>query len=645
MSYGDKNLHLSLWEPQSPDFFTREIDQAVLNGSADVALHSAKDLSVPIAEELEIYALTEGGDPSDALVSQSGLGLSQLPAGARIGTSSPSRRDQLRILRPDIEFVPIRGTIEKRLGYIDDGRADAIVVARIALDRLGLQHRITEILSIETHPLQGKLAVVGPRGSSRLRSIFKPINIRRNWGSVILAGAGPGNPELVTLQVQRAIEQADIIFYDALVNPEILQNTCGELVYVGKRRAAHSHPQHEINQLLAEAAMQGKSVLRLKGGDPMIFGRVSEEIEYLQSRLIDIQIFPGITAASAAAAFSGIPLTERGNAASLSFYSAYPASHIQVPPEGTAVYYMSSHNLHEIIQLWAEHYPDPVDRKEIGFALIHNASQVNQHTWKYSLDELNGLLAQQVDAPTFPAPLLVIAGRTIRPADHCSWWECLPSVWHTGTQTPKIAFAQKKRYQQIPLIEIAEPENPPDVSEQLSRLETGSWIIFTSRHGVRWFFTHLHRCNLDTRALSGFRIAAVGKVTASELTQHGIHADLVPEVESSTGLVEAFRRMNASPVKIWIPSSNLYLASLKKGMEELGHQVTRTIVYTNRPKNPDHITSTDMDWPWNEIHFTSPSTVHQFFRLFPKGPPESIQLSAIGTATWQALQEQIDAQI
>ena len=631
-----------MWEPQSADFFTREIDQAVLEGTADIALHSAKDLPIPLPRELELYAVSEGGDPRDALVSRNNLTLSRLPQGARVGTSSPSRRDQLKQLRADLQIVPIRGTIGERLQWIEDGRVDAVVVAKVALDRLGWSQRIADILPIQTHPLQGKLAAVGRRGDATLRSLLAGIDTRRHWGSVILAGAGPGHPELLTLQVQRAIEQAEIIFYDALVNPSILAAAHGECVFVGKRKGDHSHPQHEINQMIAEAAMNGKQVLRLKGGDPMIFGRASEEIEYLRNRLIDIAVYPGITAASAAAAFCEIPLTERGTAASVTFCTAWPEEHIRVPNEGTAVYYMSSHNLPAIVKRCSQQFTQPEDRSRIGIALVYNASRENQQTWQYSLAELQSMFASPAPPQRFPSPLLVIVGRSVRTGCRHNWWERQPLVWLTGTTGSTGRRSPRSRYSELPLIRITEPQTPTDVTGKLAELQPGDWILFTSRHGVSYFFTALRNAEADTRSLAGLNIGAVGHVTAAELERHGISADLIPATESSSGVVREFSSRKLKPARVWIPGSNRYLPTLQDGLSRLGHSVSRDSVYNNQPNTPADLPQGEQDWIWDEIHFTSPSTVQQFFHLFPEGPPAQagIKLTAIGSATEQALQQQ-----
>jgi len=311
-SLGDKNKQQSLLDGSSPsDFFTRELDQALSTDRADIAIHSAKDLPYPLPAGLEVIALFNASDPSDSLVSREHLTLLQLPAGARVGTSSPMRKKNLQKLRPDLTVVGIRGTIEERIALVDKGEIDALIVATCALKRLGLESRIAEVLPFETHPLQGFLAITALQHREDLRTLFSAREIRSSWGKVTLVGFGPGNPDFLTLAGERAIREADILFYDDLLDASFLNRYQAQKLYVGKRSGKHYKQQDEINVLLLEAARSGKQVVRLKGGDPMIFAHAGEEIEYLQSNLIEVTVIPGITTASALAALSKVSLTHR----------------------------------------------------------------------------------------------------------------------------------------------------------------------------------------------------------------------------------------------------------------------------------------------------------------------------------------------
>lgn len=177
-SFGDKRLDISLLKGQAPDdMFTRELDEALLNGEADVAIHSAKDLPIALNPQIEVIALYEATDKTDSLVSNNNLTLATLPSGSRVGTSSPLRQKELLALRPDLQVVGIRGTIEERVAQVRSGKYDAVIVATCALKRLGMQNEIAEILPFATHPMQGRLAVTALKSRPELKQIFAPQSI------------------------------------------------------------------------------------------------------------------------------------------------------------------------------------------------------------------------------------------------------------------------------------------------------------------------------------------------------------------------------------------------------------------------------------------------------------------------------------
>jgi uroporphyrin-III C-methyltransferase len=227
---------------------------------------------------------------------------------------------------------------------------------------------------------------------------------RSSFGKVWLVGFGPGDPELLTIKGYKLIKTADIIFYDDLLNKEFLLKFPSEKVYVGKRKGNHSIEQAEINELLYEAAVSGKTVVRLKGGDPMLFAHGGEEIEYLERRHIEVEVVPGITAALAAAAFTHVPLTHRGIASSVSFITGHANREIHVPLSGTLVYYMGASNLRTIAE--------EVVRKgwpaDTPVLLVYNVSGIDQ-------EEYCTTLQKTIDQPgQYKTPLIIIIGEVVR---------------------------------------------------------------------------------------------------------------------------------------------------------------------------------------------------------------------------------------
>lgn len=231
------------------DFFTDAIDLALLEGKADIAVHSAKDLPWHLHEGLKIFALTKGLDDKDAWAGR--VHWKDLPLKARVGTSSVLRQKQVLLLRPDLTIVNIRGTIQERLQLIKEGKVDGIVAAACALTRLKLGSEIKDIFPWEGMPLQGQLAVVGRPKDHELEQLFSIIDVRCHYGKVTLVGAGPGDRELITLKGVKALEAADCVFYDYLVDAGLLKYAGhAEHIYVGKRKGEHSLPQEELSRLL-----------------------------------------------------------------------------------------------------------------------------------------------------------------------------------------------------------------------------------------------------------------------------------------------------------------------------------------------------------------------------------------------------------
>ncbi len=222
-------------------------------------------------------------------------------------------------------------------------------------------------------------------------------------GKVWLVGFGPGDPELLTIKGYKLLKTADVIFYDDLVNKEFLLKFRAEKIYVGKRKGNHSIEQTEINLLLYEAAISGKTVIRLKGGDPMLFAHGGEEIEYLERRHIEVGVVPGVTAALAAAAFTHIPLTHRGIASSVSFITGHATRQIHVPLSGTLVYYMGASNLRYIAEEVVKKGWSP----DTPVLLVYNVSGSDQ-------EEYYSTLQETIDQPVrYKTPLIIIIGEVV----------------------------------------------------------------------------------------------------------------------------------------------------------------------------------------------------------------------------------------
>jgi len=633
-SYGDKHLALSLLDGQAPaDVFTRELDEELRSGRSDFAVHSAKDLPHPLPADLDLVALLPASDQTDSLACRAGLGptLDDLAPGSRVGTSSALRQTELKALRPDLEVVGIRGTIEQRLAQLDRGAYEAVIVATCALRRLGLDHRIGQVLPFETNPLQGHLAVTARKGRGDVRDLWSVVDLRRTWSRVALVGAGPGDPQLLTLRAAQLLRSAQIVFSDSLANAEILRGLKAEVRFVGKRGDAGGEQQDKINQALAEAARKGTRVVRLKGGDPMIFGRGTEEREYLEARLIEVEVVPGISSAVAASSYSSVPLTERGISNSVAFCLGAPVERIGVPDAQTLVFYMASATLAAIVDKVLESGRSP----GTAVALVRNASLPDQQVWIRSLGDLRDELAARPEHP-YGSPLLAFIGPVVRPDRASSWFDRLPRVWYTGTDpTPELAPARRICR---PLIEIRPVEDPSALDSVLTSLRSFRWVVFTSRHAVKAAFDRLDALGFDTRWFSGAKVAAVGRTTALALVGHGLRADLVPEVETAKGLLEALAQGSvlAPGSRVWLPCSDQAPPTLENGLTALGARVEKTVAYHNVEVElcPPDIDLEALD----QVILTSGSTARAFARFFPT-PPAGLLLIPRGESTARVLGE------
>lgn len=670
-SYGDKNQQISLLNGEAPaDIFTRELDDAIRQGDADIAIHSAKDLPYPLPEDIEVIALFPAFDTTDSLVSRDHKKLAELPAGSIIGTSSPLRKKGLNELRPDLTIKGIRGCIEERVQQVKDGKYDAAIVATCALKRLGMEDEIAEVLPFPTHPLQGFLAITALKESQALQQAFASKSILDKQGTVSLVGFGPGDPDLLTIKAAKAIDAADIIFYDDLIDDSYLADKKAEKIYVGKRAGYHHKEQADINRLLLEAARKGKNVVRLKGGDPMIFAHGSEEIEYLESNLIKVNVIPGITTASALAASQKISLTHRDFSSSVALVSGHTPQPV-TPDAETLVYYMGAKQLQTIAtQL--------IDKEGWAFntpvLLTYNVSRPDEQTFETTLWNLrNG------EMQNLPTPLIALIGY-VAGLKHHQASDIKPTLY-TGT-LPAIE-KRKADYTYTPLIEISYhpsyftkilEDNYCEHYDGKSFTEYCEWdesqalyYIFTSQYGVQ---ATLDYYDLILKEQEEHVFISIGDTTTEALHKAGVKDVIQVEQDNRYGVIEWFKkekeRLDAARPQydhsyelfekmdldnydheladfvyryenrlVFYPHSSLSPEDIPLALQELGFNVLSAVVYNNElPKNPRRVNLNH----FKRIVFTSPSTIDNFIKLYGK-LPENTEFITRGPITQAHLEE------
>lgn len=657
-SYGDKNQQISLLNGEAPaDIFTRELDDAIRQGDADIAIHSAKDLPYPLPEDIEVIALFPAFDTTDSLVSRDHRKLAELPAGSIIGTSSPLRKKGLNELRPDLTIKGIRGCIEGRVRQVKDGKYDAAIVATCALKRLGMEDEIAEVLPFPTHPLQGFLAITAKKGSQALKQAFASKSILDKQGSVSLVGFGPGDPDLLTIKAAKAIDAADIIFYDDLIDDSYLTDKKAEKIYVGKRAGYHHKEQADINRLLLDAAREGKNVVRLKGGDPMIFAHGSEEIEYLESNLIKVNVIPGITTASALAASQKISLTHRDFSSSVALVSGHTPQPV-TPDAETLVYYMGAKQLQVIAtQL--------IDKEGWAFntpvLLTYNVSRPDEQTFETTLWNLrNG------EMQNLPTPLIALIGN-VAGLKHHQASDIKPTLY-TGT-LPAIE-KRKADYTYTPLIEInykidhewgLEDIGISPISKEwhdgewslgLDYYSDISYLLFTSQYAVKGFIRVVEDTDYQKYTNKDLKVISIGTTTTEALHKAGFKDVIQVDEDNRYGVIEWFKKerpkfLERHPIKIeygeefeeipavLYPCSSLSPDDIPEALFALRYNVTKWTVYNNElPKNPRRVNLNH----FKRIVFTSPSTIDNFINLYGK-LPENTEFITRGPITQEHLEE------
>ncbi|MHC4425209.1 MAG: uroporphyrinogen-III C-methyltransferase [Planctomycetota bacterium] len=454
-------------------------------------------------------------------------------------------------------------------------------------------------------------------------------------GRVYLVGAGPGDVELITLKAHELICQADVILHDHLIPIELLQlaKATAEVISVGKFASKHTMSQGQINALLIEKAGDNKTVLRLKGGDPFLFGRGGEEAEACAEAGVDFELVPGVTSALAAPSYAGIPPTHRDFTPNIAIVTGHrkDEKEIEIPNAGTIVFLMGVANIQKIIDSLLKAGWSPQTR----IAAVENGTLYNQRV-------VTGMLksfVQTVQGADLRTPAVFVVGKVVELHEKLNWFGKKPRVLVLGTHPEKYRHLGTIVHR--PIVECAGLEDYAYVDEILKRLEEFDWLVFTSANGARFFFERLQLTGSDARALSSMKVAAIGKTTARRLTAFGILADLVPDRESSAGLLEKFGTLDMKNKKVLLPQAKVASRELPEGLAALGAAVEEVPVYMTVEIEPAGVDFEHID----QILFTSGSTVRAFAKKFGQVPPH-VKAYCLGPPTQEeARKNGIDTEI
>ena len=659
VTHGDKVLDKPLGEIGGKGVFTKEIEEKLLDKTIDIAVHSAKDVPMELADGLCLGAVLLRDDNRDVILKRKET--KKIGAGSIIGTSSLRREIQIKQISPDVTIKSLRGNVGTRIDKLKSGEYDAIILAAAGLKRLGLDNDKEldyiypdeekfisaagqGILAIECRNgdlkdvmaalddrkaricleaereflkcLDGscnapcgahctvdehgfnfrgmyaydgktpKYAVINEKTDEQWEKISEPVNADNtdlefaanlakrlvdvlksgNKGMVSLVGAGPGKRDYLSIEALRCIKKADVIVYDALISPSILNEAKmdAELIYVGKRADTIYKKQPEINELLVNLALSGKYVVRLKGGDPFIFGRGGEEALALKKAGIRYEIVSGISSSYSVPASAGIPVTHRGAASSVHIITGHehPAKpsealdfSVIAKEEGTLVFLMGLRSLGNICEKLIKNGKN----EGTPVAVISKGMTAKQRSVYGNLLTIK----DEVRKNNIEAPAIIVVGDVVGVGKQiCEWQSKNEKKVLSGkrilvTGSRNMADSLEKEFEQYggETIAISLVETIPDYSDCddiFNNLEKYSWFIFTSANGVNIFFDRLRNLRVDIRKLANARFAVVGTSTKKALEKYGLYADFIPSKFTSKILAEELSKELTDKDKILI---------------------------------------------------------------------------------------------
>ena len=475
-------------------------------------------------------------------------------------------------------------------------------------------------------------------------------------GTVYLVGAGSGDPGLISLRGVECLRRADVVLYDGLVNPLILRHSQATAERTSRAMGPDGRriDQAEINQRLIAAAKAGQTVVRLKGGDPFIFGRGSEEAAALAAEGIPFEVVPGVTAAVAAGEYAGISLTHRKFASAVAFITGHedptkPESSLDYQQladfRGTLVFYMGLHRLPKIAAALIEAGKAPTTPA----CVISRGTTPLQRTITAPLRDL----PREVETAKLHAPSLIIVGECVSQREQIAWFETKPLFGKTigitrpiGQTDDQIARCLELggRPVLLPTIEITPPDDWSAVDETLARIDEFDWLIFTSSNGVQSFLDRIWQTGGDTRRLAHLKLAAIGPATAASLESYHLRADIVPDEYRAEALAESLKPLTAGQRVLWAGANrgrDVLIDELTAG----GATVEKLVVYHNHDATtlPEAeqalLDAGEVDW----IGLSSPSIARNLRNLIGETASQHLgertRLAAISPVTADAAEE------
>ena len=460
-------------------------------------------------------------------------------------------------------------------------------------------------------------------------------------GKVYLVGAGPGDPELLTLKGRRVLGLADSVLYDHLANDALLELApeAAERVYVGKKKAAHSHKQEEITAMMIERALAGRTVVRLKGGDPFIFGRGGEEVEALAEAGIAYEVVPGVTSPLGIAAYTGVPLTHREHTSVVTFVTGHSVEGIdwsKVGASETLVIFMGLHFISEITRELLASGRSP----ETPAMAVRWGTRPDQHTVVGTLAALPQLIEDHHLTP----PATIIIGDVVLLREKLNWFEKLPlfgkRIVVTRAREQASELSGKLRalgadVVELPVIALRALEDYTALDNAIASLATYDWLIFTSANAVDYFLQRLCHSDSDLRSLRA-KICAIGPATRAAVEALHLKVDLIPSDALAEGVVTAFRQLSMKGTKVLIPRAAAAREVVPDALRAMGAKVDivdayRNVIPENATERACEIFGKARKPDW--VTFTSSSTVKNLLAVAGAAAVNDVRIASIGRVT------------
>ncbi len=432
-------------------------------------------------------------------------------------------------------------------------------------------------------------------------------------GYVYIIGAGPGDPELLTLKAERVLHEVDVILYDNLVSDELIEQFDALKIYTGKRKDKHHFEQDAINEEIVFHAREGRKVARLKGGDPFVFGRGGEEIAFLRKHGVAYEIIPGITAAHGASAYTEIPLTIRHISSSVAFCTGHPLDKIHVPDADTIVYYMVASSASEVAKALIKKGKEEKTR----VAIVQNATRYNQKIFAGTLGELKNKDKKVV------SPALIILGENIK--------EFIEEYWFEKKKKVLIAGDGAGKYESGEYVVVRYPCNESHSTEREGMLKTvddpvaETMLLFPDKYAVRYFFNYLAGNNVDVRDFVNTVFCPAGIAASAELLKHGVLPDLCFDAVTASDIVMEITELGITGESILVPCPGSVDEQFVNELAALNNSVTLLDVSVHDTLGEAE--RIDLDFI-DEIYFSSPSCVRSFSALYREIPENIVVMTA-----------------